>query len=46
VQAEWQVERQTTLTVVYSHLLAAPFLRHTSPGQDVDYAAVWGRYKF
>ena len=27
VQAEWQVERHTTLTAVYSHFLAGPFLR-------------------
>ena len=46
VQAEWQVERHTTLTVVYSHFLAGPCLRETGPGRDVDYASTWVTYKF
>jgi hypothetical protein len=46
VQAEWQVEHHTTLTVVYSHFLAGPFLRETGPGRDVDYASAWVTYKF
>jgi hypothetical protein len=46
LQAEWQVERHTTLTAVYSHFIAGSFLRETGPGRDVDYASVWVTYKF
>jgi hypothetical protein len=46
VHAEWQVERLTTLTAVYSHFLAGSFLHETGPGRDVDYASVWITYKF
>jgi hypothetical protein len=46
VQVEWQVKRHTTLTAVYSHFIAGPFLRETGPGWDVDYASAWLTYKF
>jgi hypothetical protein len=46
LQVEWQVERHTTLSAVYSHFVAGPFLRETGPGRDVDYASAWVTYKF
>jgi hypothetical protein len=46
VQAEWQVERHTTLSAVYSHFVAGPFLRETALGRDVDYVSAWVTYKF
>jgi len=46
LQVEWQVERHTMLSAVYSHFVAGPFLRETGPGRDVDYASAWVTYKF
>ena len=45
-QMKWQVERHTTLSAVFSHFVAGPFLRETGPGRDVDYASAWATYKF
>src|SRR3989442_12695800 len=39
LQVEWQGGRHTTLSAVYRHFLAGPFLRGTRPGRGVEYAS-------
>ncbi|HEV8714079.1 MAG TPA: alginate export family protein [Candidatus Binatia bacterium] len=46
VQAEWQVNRHTTLVGIYTHFFADAFLKETGPGRDVDYVTTWVTYRF
>jgi hypothetical protein len=43
----WQFDRHFSLSAAYAHFFAGPFLTEsTSPGRDVNYAAIWANYKF
>jgi Alginate export len=46
LQFEWRLDRHLTLTGVYGHFFAGPFLEQTRPGRDVDYCSTWITYKF
>ena len=45
-QVEWRANRHLTVTAVYAHFFAGPFLKETRPGKDVDYFTAWVTYKF
>ena len=43
----WQASCHIGLAVAYTHFSAGLFLTHSpQSGKDVDYAAIWARYKF
>jgi len=46
VQAEWQLNRHTTLMGIYTHFFAGRFLKETGPGRDVDHVSTWVAYRF
>jgi hypothetical protein len=46
LQLEWRVDRHISLTAIYLHFFAGPFLKETQPGQNVDFVALWVTYKF
>jgi len=46
VGTEWALQRHATLTVVYAHFFAGPFLRDTGASEDVDYFSAWITLKF
>ena len=43
----WQASRHIGLALAYTHFSVGPVLTQgASPGNDVDYAAIWATYKF
>jgi hypothetical protein len=46
VQVDWRVGRHVTLTAVYAHFFAGPFLDRSGPGGDVGFAGAWVTCKF
>ncbi len=46
VGCEWTLWRHFTLTLVYAHFFAGPFIEDTGPGEDVDYVSTWFTFKF
>jgi len=46
VGAEWRAQRHATLSLVYAHFFAGPFLRDTGAAEDVDYVSAWITLKF
>lgn len=43
---EWQIERHTTFSVVYSHFFAGNFIEESGPSADVDFVGAWVQYRF
>ena len=43
---EWRVDRHVMLTADYAHFFAGDFLKHTTPGKDVDYVSAWVTFRF
>jgi hypothetical protein len=46
VGTDWVLQRHLTLSVVYAHFFAGPYLRDTGAAEDVDYASAWLTFKF
>jgi len=36
----------TVLSAAYAHFFAGDFLKHSTPGLDVDYVSAWLTFKF
>lgn len=45
-QVDWRVDRHLSVTAIYLHFFAGPFLKETPPGKDVDFFTTWATYKF
>lgn len=45
-QVEWRFDRHISVTAIYLHFFAGPFLEDTRPGEDVDFLTTWATYKF
>jgi hypothetical protein len=43
---EWKAGRHLSLTAVYSHFFAGPFLKETGAGEDIDFVGTWVTYRF
>ena len=41
VGCEWQVREDVSLTGVYAHFFAGPYLSDTGAAEDVDYLSIW-----
>jgi alginate export protein len=46
VQLTWNPDRHLSLTAIYAHFFAGPFIKETGPGKDVDYVTTWLTYRF
>lgn len=46
LNSEWGVGRYWTLTAVYSHFVAGPFIKDTGPSADLDYVEFTARFRF
>lgn len=46
LNVEWRVDRHLSLTAVYSHFFAGPFLKETGSGEDIDFVGAWLTYRF
>jgi hypothetical protein len=46
VGSEWRIHRYVSLTAIYAHFFAGPFLERSGPGNDVDYLTIWMTFRF
>jgi hypothetical protein len=46
IEARWQIDRHAYLQADYGVFFAGEFLKHASPGRNINYTEIWAGYKF